>query len=44
MAKESTMPQNSVNPVHPVENKYVKNFAVLMGSLRLPHPYHFVFS
>lgn len=29
------MPQNSVNPVHPVENKYVKNFAVLMGSLEI---------
>lgn len=29
------MPQNSVNPVYPVENKYVKNFAVLMGSLAI---------
>jgi len=35
MAKEGTRPQNPVNPVHPVEKEYVKNFAVLMGSLPL---------
>ena len=39
MAKESTMPQNPVNPVRPVEKKYAKNFTVLTGSLRLTRPY-----
>ena len=35
IAKEGTRLQNPVNPVHPVGKEYVKNFAVLMGSLPL---------
>ena len=40
MAKEGTRLQNPVNPVHPVEKEYVKNFAVLMDSLPLNPSLH----